>query len=116
MKNILIIEDDKVSVDYFKIVLKEYNLFILYNTEKENVDQIFDNNHIDLALIDIRISPMDGLGLSKILKEKYPDLKIIIETAFFRVSKEDLKYSNDILIKPINHITLLDKVKSLIGS
>ena len=38
----------------------------------------------DIALVDIQMKPMDGFALVEVLKDKYPDLKIIILSSHYK--------------------------------
>ena len=38
----------------------------------------------DIALVDIQMKPMDGFELVEVLKDKYPDLKIIILSSHYK--------------------------------
>ena len=69
------------------------SLSIVLNSRKEiNVTDVADNGfdviasirrqRPDVILMDIRMPKMDGVQCTKIIKENYPDIKIIILTTF----------------------------------
>ncbi len=76
------------------------------------------SRHIDLALVDIYMPFMNGLELSKHLKDMYPNMEIVIITAYseFEYAKQAIKYGvSDYLLKPYDKeelvLTLL-KIKA----
>lgn len=65
----------------------------------------------DVVLTDIRMPGMDGIQLSKWIKEHYPLIKVIFLSAYsdFDYAKSALKYEvADYLLKPVNSVQLLE--------
>jgi len=65
----------------------------------------------DIVITDIKMPFMDGLELSRILKEKMPDVKIIILSGHdeFEYAREALKIQiNEYCLKPLSAIDLLE--------
>jgi DNA-binding NarL/FixJ family response regulator len=52
----------------------------------EQLEKISENDFPDIALVDVQMKPMNGFELVEILKEKYPDLKIIILSSHYKTS------------------------------
>jgi DNA-binding NtrC family response regulator len=75
---------------------------------------ILEKQSFDLMLSDIRMSPMDGMQLLQISREKHPDMPVIMLTAFGSVSTavDALKLGAfDYLTKPFKIDELLRTVK-----
>jgi len=49
---------------------------------QEVLDKLNENQHIDLILMDIEMPIMDGVEATQIVKQKYPQIKIIMLTVF----------------------------------
>lgn len=49
---------------------------------KEIIDKLDSNTNIDLILMDIEMPTMNGIEATKKIKQKYPQIKIIMLTAF----------------------------------
>lgn len=52
----------------------------------ESLEQLQPEDFPDIALVDVQMQPMNGFELVEILKEKYPDLKIIILSSHYKTS------------------------------
>ncbi|MDD2556951.1 MAG: response regulator [Desulfuromonas sp.] len=81
IKSILVVDDEKIS---------RYSLGKLLELEGYRVDSAADgfealrklrNNRVDLVLSDIKMPGLDGLGLLAQIREKYPDIYVIMVTA-----------------------------------
>ncbi|MFD1063289.1 response regulator [Winogradskyella litorisediminis] len=49
---------------------------------QEIVDKLKDNSNIDLILMDIEMPNMNGIEATQVIKQKYPQIKIIMLTVF----------------------------------
>ena len=54
-----------------------------------------DSNDIDLILMDIKMPVMGGLEASNIIKQKYPTIPIIAQTAYTQANEKDLFLNNN---------------------
>lgn len=125
MINIAIAEDHQVMIDglifeiekfsEFKVVLAAKNgqmlIDKLYNTRDTNVS-------VDIILMDINMPEMDGIEASRIVKENFPEVKIIIFTMFdaLRLVKDTLKAGVDgYVLKTTDMSELATAIKSVFG-
>lgn len=70
----------------------------------------------DILITDIKMPFMDGLELSRLVKQEMPDIKIIILSGYdeFAYAKEAIKIGiTDYLVKPIAGAKLLEAVKKV---
>ncbi|MDD3795026.1 MAG: response regulator [Lachnospiraceae bacterium] len=70
----------------------------------------------DILITDIRMPFMDGLELSRLVKQELPDIKIIILSGYdeFRYAQEGINIGiADYLLKPITGAKLLETVKKV---
>ena len=81
---IVIADDQELIRDSLKIVLSA-------NQDMDVIDTVADGREVirsvrkakpDVILMDIRMPKMDGVQCTKIIKENYPEVKIIILTTF----------------------------------
>ncbi|MFA7184954.1 MAG: ATP-binding protein, partial [Victivallales bacterium] len=111
--NILVIEDDPVSILYLKEILKSSGANYKTAGSYRQMQEICDTDFVpDIALIDISLPGEDGFECLKWLRNKFPDRKIkcIAQTA--HVMPEDAKrYENAgfnaFIGKPYNHEELI---------
>ena len=84
MIKILIADDQELIRESLKIIL-DMNSDIKVIGLAENGNKVLEivQKHLpDIILMDIRMPELDGVLCTKIIKEKYPDVKIIILTTF----------------------------------
>ncbi len=104
-KTILIAEDDEDSMIYLSILVRNMDCKLLHaKSGIQAVEICHSNPDIDLVLMDIKMPVMDGVTATKLIREFYPDLVIIAQTAYaLDIEKE--KYGeifDAYLTKPIN--------------
>lgn len=89
---IALIDDEELILEGVKMLLsKEKNITVTMtandgNIFLENLEKISKDNFPDIAMVDVQMQPMDGFELVEILKNKYPDLKIIILSSHYKTS------------------------------
>ncbi|QES93776.1 response regulator transcription factor [Empedobacter brevis] len=89
---IAIIDDEQLIVEGIELLLaNEKGLHVCLvsnngNDFMENLGKLSADEFPDLALIDIQMKPMNGFELVEILKIKYPELKIIILSSYYKSS------------------------------
>ena len=84
MIKILIADDQELIRESLKIVLDlnaDMKVVGLAEDGKKVLD-LLNKNRPDILLMDIRMPDLDGVLCTKIVKEKFPDVKIIILTTF----------------------------------
>jgi DNA-binding NarL/FixJ family response regulator len=84
MINTIIVDDQKIVRDGLKMILSlddQINILGEAGNGKELME-IVPEMMPDVILMDIRMPIMDGVETTKAIKEKYPDIKIIILTTF----------------------------------
>ncbi|MCG8701121.1 MAG: PAS domain S-box protein [Bacteroidales bacterium] len=108
---IVVAEDEEINFLYLEEVLSEFDFEIVHTLDGiETVEYCKANNDVDLILMDIKMPKMDGYTATTILKEEYPNIPIVAQTAF--AMREDKKRAvsagcDDYLSKPIKKDDLL---------
>ena len=84
MIKILIADDQELIRQSLMIILSSVEDFYVTDTaaDGEEVIQSVKREKPDVILMDIRMPKMDGVICTQILKDLYPDIKIIILTTF----------------------------------
>ena len=117
---ILVVEDDPHMRHLLKIIL-EKNLYkvIEANDGDEALACLKKSPDIALIVTDIKMPQRDGMELLKATVEKYPDVKVILITAFGEMERY-LDAMNmgafEYLNKPFKNQQLLDMVKQALKS
>lgn len=84
MIKILIADDQQLIRDSIKIILEsneDFSVTATVGNGKEVLSSI-EKNKPNVILMDVRMPMMDGTVCTKHVKEKYPDIKVIILTTF----------------------------------
>ncbi|MGD1819798.1 MAG: response regulator [Pleomorphochaeta sp.] len=84
MIKVLIVDDQQLVRESLKIVLdSKENLEVVNIAENGYLAlQAIKDVKPDVVLMDIRMPQLDGVQCTKMIKEKYPEIKIIILTTF----------------------------------
>jgi DNA-binding NtrC family response regulator len=78
----LIIDDDKVILDGFKLLLERKGYLIdTAETGSEAIEKV-RSKYFNMALIDIKLPDMDGTALLSEFRELNPEMKKIIITGY----------------------------------
>lgn len=107
MIKLLIAEDEHLerkAIRFFvnKLYQEEIEITAEVSNGQEAVAQALDKK-VDLILMDIKMPKLDGLKAAALLKEKIPEMEIIILTAHseFDYARESIKIGvSDYLVKP----------------
>lgn len=84
MIKVLIVDDQHLIREGLHMMLSLYeDLRVVEesNNGKEAIE-ILKHEEVDLLLMDIRMPVMNGVEATKIIKERYPDIKVLILTTF----------------------------------
>ena len=96
MNNVLIVDDERNIRDGIKALVDWADLDCQVVADCVNGSQAMDyiaKNPVDIVVTDIKMPVMDGLTLSRHLMEDYPEIKVIILTAYseFEMARAALK-------------------------
>lgn len=89
---IAIVDDEQLILEGVKLLLsieKSISVAITSNNGPdflENLKTLSPADFPQIALVDIQMQPMDGFELVEILRQKYPELKIIILSSHYKTS------------------------------
>lgn len=83
-KNVLIVDDDRILLSLTERKLKSYRDSFTVLTAADGLQAIalLKENHISLVITDLHMPRMDGFALLAHLSENYPDIPVIILTAY----------------------------------
>lgn len=114
MINILIVDDHQIIRNGIKLMLRsvpEFNVVAEAENGLEAVEYVEKNAHnIDVILMDISMPKLDGIGATKLIKEKFPELKIIALTMHLEES-----YIKDMIKSGASGYILKESDKSVVA-
>jgi DNA-binding NarL/FixJ family response regulator len=84
MTNIIIVDDQGMVRDGLKMILSLYKEIQIIGeaTNGRELLTLLQSSVPDVILMDIRMPIMDGIEATKVVKEKYPNVKVVILTTF----------------------------------
>ncbi len=113
-KTILIVEDDFYNSEYLKEVLSDFGFTIICAYSAREAIRLVSEQSIDLILMDIQLSDINGYEASKTILESNPNIKIIAQTAYANFEEKDkaLKMGCvDYISKPTKRENLINVVQ-----
>ena len=105
MITILIVDDEKLERRGIRFLLKreEGEFQILEATNGKDALGVLESNHVDILFSDVKMPYMNGLELTKAVREDHPDMEIVIFSGYndFSYAREALRYGVvDYVLKP----------------
>lgn len=115
MINILIAEDQMANYIFIEDSLREEDFHLVHaRNGKEAVEICRKESSIDIVFMDIRMPIMDGFAATERIKDDYPEMPVIAQTAFTTpdiIKKIKNMGFEDYLSKPIDIDDLIFFVK-----
>lgn len=120
MLRAMIVDDEEVSVRRLKRMLAESGRIITCHSFLNPVEaySFVENNPIDVAFLDISMPEIDGMSLSRLIKNKDASIRIVFVTGYDEYAVQAFEVSAlDYLLKPVTAKRLaqtLDKLDNAI--
>lgn len=117
METILIVDDEKNYPLILSAVLQEEGFETLTANSGKQALEIIENSDVDLVITDMKMPSMDGIELLERIKEKDPEIPVIMMTAYATVEKavEAMqKGAYHYLVKPFDNESMVIYVKKAI--
>ncbi len=104
-RKILIIDDEENFLTLLSKILGKEGYDVRTTTDGNQALGWFEQERFDLALVDIRMQPMDGLSVVERIKSLRPDTKVIMMTAYPSEQTRTLAFLKGAaayMVKPFN--------------
>jgi len=119
-KTILVVEDNETSNIYFEAALRKTNANLIWaKNGLDAVEMVKENNGIDLILMDINMPKLDGIEATRIIKNLYPEIIIVVQTAFILSGEERMCKDagcDEFITKPIRLNNLIDTLNCYLAT
>lgn len=113
---LLFVEDEKDLLDIISDTLVKLQAnFLTASNGEEALEVLANHSDIDAVITDINMPVMNGLDMIKSIKEKNPDLTIIIMSAHTEteyIEKAEEYGVKDYLLKPFDFIKFIELITS----
>ncbi len=114
MTNTILIVDDEKTLRYFlRLNLQEQGYQVIEAANGKTALKLVNNQHFDVALVDLQLTDMNGLDIMRYLRRNSPNTSVIILTGYATVDSavEALRQgAHDYLTKPCSTSELLASV------
>ena len=114
MENVLLIDDEQSLLDLLLVVFKKEGYGVKTALSAAAAYEILDKADIDLVVTDIKMPGTDGMDVLRWMREKHPDIPVIMITAYGSISQavEALKFGAlDYVVKPFD----VEELKIIVG-
>jgi DNA-binding response OmpR family regulator len=108
---ILIVDDEEYNTSLLAIILKNYEHVTAHTAKTARA--ILDSDPPDVLILDLMLPDLDGLSLLAQVKKNYPNLPVIILTAYGTTSRAIAAIRNgayDFITKPFDRDIVLSSV------
>jgi len=114
---ILIVEDNSRVSSLLKRGLESQEYQVYISEDAEDAIVLLNKISFDLAITDIMLPKMSGIDLCKVIKEKSPDLPIIMLTALGTIDEKIEGFdagADDYMVKPFEIRELYVRIKAIL--
>ena len=84
--SLLIVDDEIDTLNALKLGLKDENYNILTASSRNEALNIIKSEVIDITVTDLKLKDGSGLDILNFIQDKYPQISVILMTAFGSVS------------------------------
>lgn len=110
-------DDDNISFLIQKMLADPFIKIITVRNGVEAVSMCKKTTDIDLVLMDLNMPQMDGYDATLIIREFFPELPIIAQTAYMINNKQASEYGfTDYILKPFSKSGLISKINKYLLS
>lgn len=117
-EKVLLVDDEKDFIEVLADRMKLRGMNVSATTSPSEAIKMIEKESFDAIVLDLMMPDMDGLQALAAIKEKNPDLQVILLTGHATVEKsvEAMKLgAMDFMEKPIDLAKLSEKIKNAHG-
>ena len=117
-KNVLIVDDNQISLRVLSSQMKQWKLIpTLASSARQALEILESNLDFDLVITDQQMTEMDGIGMAVLVKEKWPNLPVILLSSVRNDAIRNHKaLFASILTKPVRYRQLNETVQILLNA
>ncbi|HEY4900146.1 MAG TPA: response regulator [Terriglobales bacterium] len=113
-KTVLCVDDEKIGLRVRKIMLESRGYAVLTATNGPDGLRVFDENHVDLVLLDYFMPDLNGGEVASEMRRRRPDVPIVFLSAYFSLPPEALELANAFITKGDPPDVLIDRIQQLL--
>jgi CheY-like chemotaxis protein len=117
-KRLLVIDDDPFILESIKKQLKDEKFDITLLNSPEEAIVTAGNADFDLVLCDVKMEPLSGIDVLKVLKKQRPEIPVIMLSGYVDdqlIEKAQNLGCTRFLIKPLRKKELINVINEILG-
>jgi DNA-binding NtrC family response regulator len=110
---VLVIDDEAIVRVSCQRVLEPAGYEVVLTSRGDEAIELLEKEQFDLVLTDLKMPDMDGLEVLKVIKERWPDIQVVIITGYGTIStavQAIKKGAYEYIEKPFTPEDILDVV------
>jgi CheY-like chemotaxis protein len=111
---ILCIDAEDLGLEIRKMVLEREGFTVLTARDGQSGISVFDTEAIDAVVLDYAMPGMDGGKVAAILRQRRPDIPILMLSAYVALPDEVMRVVSVSATKGDGAFTIVDKLKDLL--
>ena len=113
-KTVLCVDDEKIGLRVRKIMLESRGYAVLTANNGPEGLRVFDENHVDLVLLDYFMPDLNGGEVASEMRRRRPDGPIVFLSAYFSLPPEALELADAFITKGDPPDVLIDRIQHLL--
>ena len=116
MSRILVVDDDAVTCRLLSEVLGRDGDEVVAETDPRRALARLADDGVDVAILDVQMPTLDGLELLRRLRERLPDVPVVVMTAFLPGGRRFPANVKAVLEKPLALQQLLRVIQDVLNA
>ncbi len=112
-KTVLCVDDETIGLRVRKIMLEGHGLRVLTATDGQQGIALFEQNHVDLVVLDFYMPGLNGGQVAAELRRRRPQVPIIFLSAYFSLPSDSLEMADAFITKGEPPEVLIEKIEQL---
>ncbi|HSY11145.1 MAG TPA: response regulator [Verrucomicrobiae bacterium] len=112
-KTVLCVDDEAIGLRVRKILLEGHGFKVLTASSGQQGLTIFDENKVDLVVLDYYMPGMNGGDVAAEMRRRRPAVPIIFLSAYFSLPPAALEFANAFITKGDPPDVLIEKIEQL---
>lgn len=112
-KTVLCVDDEAIGLRVRKILLESHGFKVLTANSGQQGLHVFDEQHVDLVILDYYMPGMNGGDVAAELRKRRPAVPIIFLSAYFSLPPAALELANAFITKGDPPDVLIEKIEAL---
>ncbi|MCP4633065.1 MAG: response regulator [candidate division Zixibacteria bacterium] len=113
---VLVVDDDENIRDIVVAMVEREHYKTIQATSAEDALNLLENRNVNYIISDIMMGNMDGLEMTKIIKDKYSNIKVMLMTGYTGVYKGKsimAQGADGFITKPFKNVEIINKLRAL---